>query len=62
MKYLWHIEKMTKPRLGCWGLIYIADDKFRLEHIDKVRRRIERDIGRGIADPTPSDSLFPGGL
>ena len=51
MKYLRHIEKMTKLWPDCWGLLYIADDKFRLEHIDRVRRRIEWDIARGIAAP-----------
>ena len=50
-KYQKHIEKLSKLFPDCWGLIYVADDKFRAEHLDRTRRKIEGDIARGLAAP-----------
>ena len=50
-RYQLHIEKLNKLYPECWGLIYLADDKFRQEYIDRIRRRIEGDVTRGVTPP-----------
>ena len=58
-RYQRHIEKLVQLYPDCWGLIYLAEDKFRHEHIDRVRRRIEGDVARGIAAPPLWDKASP---
>ena len=58
-RYEKHIEKLVKYWPDCWGLIYIAEDKFRAEHLDRIRRRIEGEIARGLKEPPLWNKSLP---
>ena len=58
-KYYRHVEKLVRLWPECWGLIYLAEDKFRSDHLDRVRRHIEGDVARGITAPPLWDAAAP---
>ena len=43
----------------CWGLIYIAEDTFRSERLDRIRRRMQSEIARGLTSPPLWDEKQP---
>jgi hypothetical protein len=57
--YYKNLEKLLKRWPECWHLIYVADDKMRSEHLEKIRRRISAAVGRGEAPPRNWDALNP---
>ena len=48
-----HIKELVKCWPGCGGLVYIAEDKSQAVHLDRIRRRIEEEIARGLKEPPP---------
>ena len=50
-KYRKRIEKLITLWPECWHLIYTADEKMRMEHMERIRRKVVRDMAGGTAAP-----------
>mgnify|MGYP005659897817 CR=1 FL=1 len=44
---------MLKRWPECWHRIYVADGKMRSGHLERIRRRVAAEVGRG--EPAPRD-------
>ena len=49
--YARHVERLTVQWPNCWGLIYQADDCARSEKLDRIKRQIMIESGRGRQVP-----------
>ena len=53
------IAKLVELWPECWRIIYQADDLMRSEHMEKIRRKIVREINDGGAKPAYWDENSP---
>ena len=57
--YFRHIEKLVTQYPQCWGLIMVADDTARAERLEKIRRHLVIESGRGRQVPMGWDPQDP---
>ena len=57
--YFRHIEKLVTQYPQCWGLIMVADDTARAERLEKIRRHLVIEAGRGRQVPMGWDATDP---
>jgi hypothetical protein len=50
-RYARQVERLAKDWPTAWHLVYLADDKMRAEHLEKVRRRVILSIEQGDRPP-----------
>eukprot|EP00972_Heterocapsa_arctica_P087946 12968403-Heterocapsa_arctica.AAC.1 len=50
-RYARQVERLSKDWPTAWHLVYLADDKMRAEHLEKLRRRILLGIEQGDRPP-----------
>eukprot|EP00438_Fugacium_kawagutii_P028886 Skav225390 [mRNA] locus=scaffold2656:212303:213754:+ [translate_table: standard] len=57
--YSRHIERLSTQWPQCWGLIASADDTARAERMERIKRRLVVESGRGRQVPHDFDALRP---
>ena len=53
------IAKLVELWPECWHIIYQADDLMRSEHMEKIRRKIAREVNEGGTKPAYWDENAP---
>ena len=60
-KYRACIATLAREWPECWSIVYLADDKMRMEGLRRMRSRIKDDMGRGLQPPPLWDESKPWG-